>query len=562
MTFCITIIICFLLSFSANAQIPIITFTGTGTLTQTIVNAQISGITSPFKVEINGYTEIISYAFAGAFDLPNPEWNVCRDYLVEVIAHGVETIGIGAFSSCISLQSVEFPIATTIGQGAFNGCWNLQSVHIPLVVTIDPAAFWSCSSLESAEFPLAVTIGNWTFRGCTGLKNLTFGEVPPTLEYEVFNDGFGSNNNLVANITLHIPKGSLCEYEKYWGNVSSYFAGVVEYPVANPITYALVVNSGANGSVTGSDPAVSCKSTKTITATPNSCYEFVSWTNSSNVVISTDNPFDVVVSSNTTFTANFTLAAHSLSVSSANTSQGSVTGSDVGITCGTTKQITATPNSCYEFLKWTNNNGDSVSNINPLDVDVIIDTTLTAHFTLAIHSLNVSSANTSQGSVTGSDANITCGTTKQITATPNSCYHFFNWTDGSNVEVSTDNPFDVVVDNDITLIANFIVDNITPRTFQAINANPTMGTVDYMPNVGTKTGSYLCNTPITATATPEPKHRFIGWYENNVLVSNSSSYIFTISGNRTLVGRFEKKPPTRIKRINVKKGRVRIKPIP
>ena len=159
------------------------------------------------------------------------------------------------------------------------------------------------------------------------------------------------------------------------------------------------------------------------------------------------------------------------------------------------------------------------------------------------------------------DSDISFGDSKTITATPDPCYQFAKWTNSSDVQISTDNPLDIVVESDTTLTANFIED-VTPRTFSVISGNPTMGTVDYAPTGALKSGSYPCNTSITATATPEPKHRFIGWYENNVLVSNNSSYTFTISGNRTLIGRFEKKPPARIKKINVKKGRVRIKPIP
>ena len=366
MTSIVTLLICFLLTFSAKAQIPTITFTGTGKLTQSIVNAEISGITAPFKVEINGYTAIDTMAFSGLTDLHNPLYSICRNYLVEVIASDVIDIYFDAFRNCMSLVSASFPSATTIERHAF--------------------------------------------QRCNALESITLGAVPPTLGDYVFSDDAYGNNNLVANITLHIPAGSRGDYEtnSHW---SGFFLPTLLFAAVEEYCSLSIIISGS-GSVVTSPLATAYL------------------------------PFSSAVS------------------------------------------LTATPDPCYQFVNWTSDNGFS----------------------------------------------------------------------------STDNPLDIVVINDTTLTANFIA--VTPRTFSVISGNTAMGTVDYAPSGGVKTGSYSCNTPIIATATPVSKYRFIGWYENNVLVSKASPYIFNITSNRTLVGRFEKKPPARIKKINVKKGRLRIKPQP
>ncbi|MCL2039422.1 MAG: leucine-rich repeat protein, partial [Bacteroidetes bacterium] len=534
--------------------------------------------------------------------------------LESVYAPLVNFIGGSAFYQCNSLKSANFPLVETIGNNAFRFCYSLESANFPLATDIQDNAFYQCSSLVSITFgSTPPTFGSGAFNfvpnTCkvyvphnttdldsalyvTRLNAIGFNgpveRLPATNTLTITaTNGSVEVDGTTYTTTLTIDAGDNVLLESFpnscyefvnWTNGS----GVVSpSPTLNVVvnsdttftanftltTHSLNVSSGANGgAIIGtsgtitSESGITCGTTKTITATPNSCYKLLKWTNSNGDSVTNVNPLDVDVIRDTTLIANFTLATHSLSVSSGG--NGSVTGSDVGITCGTTKQITATPNACYQFAKWTNSNGDSVSNVSSLNISVIRDTTLTANFTLTTHSLVASSENTSQGSVTGSGAGITCGSSRTITATPNSCYQFAKWTNSNGDSVTNINPLDVNVIRDTTLIANFVADNITPRTFQVISDNPAMGTVDYMPNVGAKTGSYFCNTPITATATPEPKHRFIGWYENNVLVSNNSSYTFTISDNRTLVGRFEQKPPAHIKKVVVKKGKVRIKPIP
>ena len=72
-----------------------------------------------------------------------------------VIPDGIQTIALGAFRGCKSLESVMFPDSVTeIGSNAFEGCMSLTSVTIPESVT---------------------TIGGGAFEGCTSLKEIQFG---------------------------------------------------------------------------------------------------------------------------------------------------------------------------------------------------------------------------------------------------------------------------------------------------------------------------------------------------------------------------------------------------
>lgn len=58
---------------------------------------------------------------------------------------------------------------------------------------------------------------------------------------------------------------------------------------------------------------------------------------------------------------------------------------------------------------------------------------------------------------------------------------------------------------------------------------------DYLPG-GTTTGSgyYNIGTQCTVTATPKPGYEFVGWYENNQLLSSNQSYTFKVLSDRTL----------------------------
>lgn len=52
---------------------------------------------------------------------------------------------------------------------------------------------------------------------------------------------------------------------------------------------------------------------------------------------------------------------------------------------------------------------------------------------------------------------------------------------------------------------------------------------------------YFENSTCTLNATPTSSGQFDGWYENNTLVSTSNPYNFTVTGNRTLQGRFSER---------------------
>ncbi len=108
----------------------------------------------------------------------------------------------------------------------------------------------------------------------------------------------------------------------------------------------------------------------TLSAQPKTGYHFVRWQD--NV---TSNPRTVVTgNTDMTYTAYFAINTYTLTVNSANTSMGTVSGGGT-YNHGATATLTAAPKSCYLFKRWTDGNTD-----NPRSVTVTSAGTYTAEF--------------------------------------------------------------------------------------------------------------------------------------------------------------------------------------
>ena len=80
-----------------------------------------------------------------------------------------------------------------------------------------------------------------------------------------------------------------------------------------------------------------------------------------------------------------------------------------------------------------------------------------------------------------------------------------------------------------------------PRTFKAEFARKYTITVSASPTAGGTVsggGTYRSGKPCTLTATPNAGYTFDGWYEGSTKLSSNTSYSFTVSSNRTIIGKF------------------------
>jgi uncharacterized repeat protein (TIGR02543 family) len=147
----------------------------------------------------------------------------------------------------------------------------------------------------------------------------------------------------------------------------------------SPLAFTLNVTA-VNGTVVKNPDNVTYNDGDNVelTATPDSGYEFTSWTGDAT---GTDNPLTVLMDDNKNITANFALiaAAFTLNVTAVN---GTVVKNPDNLTYndGDNVELTATPDSGYEFLNWT---GDATGTNNPLTVLMDDNKNITANFVLA-----------------------------------------------------------------------------------------------------------------------------------------------------------------------------------
>jgi len=143
------------------------------------------------------------------------------------------------------------------------------------------------------------------------------------------------------------------------------------------ITYTLNVTA-QNGTVSKNPDQQNYNSGTAVvlTATPNSGYEFTSW---SGDATGSNNPLTVTMNGNKNITANFTAipAGFTLNVTAQNGTV-SKNPNQQNYNSGATVVLTATPNSGYSFTSWS---GDATGSNNPLTVVMNSNKNITANFT-------------------------------------------------------------------------------------------------------------------------------------------------------------------------------------
>jgi subtilase family serine protease len=148
-------------------------------------------------------------------------------------------------------------------------------------------------------------------------------------------------------------------------------------------------------------------------------------------------------------------------------------------------------------------------------------------FISCVYTIATSPAPSGGGSTSGGGT-VNCGSNVTVIATPSLCYNFVNWTENS-VPVSTSPSYTFATVVNGTLVANF-----TPALTALINT-------DSSPSEGGITsggGSVTCGSSVTVSATPSTDYSFAYWTEGGAVVSTSSNYTFTATGDSTLVANF------------------------
>jgi len=406
----------------------------------------------------------------------------CSGLTSVTIPNSVTSIGHYAFAYCSGLASVTIPNSvTSIGNGAFADCSGLTSVIIPNSVTsIGTYAFYGCSGLTSVTIPSSVTsIGGWTFHGCSGLTIVNFNatnctnmgiynnlysqymtvfdsctnlatlniganvtQIPdsafsgcsglteinsfaptaPTLGSDVF-------NGVSSTIPVYIPCVSLASYQTTW----SYFSNIIAQ-------FPNIINVGVTDSTFGVSNVTdgpTCDSA-VIEATANYGYHFTQWNDGN-----TDNPRTITLTQDTAFTAFFDRNEYQLTLNSADSTLGTVTGSGTYLYLDTA-HIVAEAIDHHHLVQWSDGDCNATR-----DIVITADLQLTATFAIDTHTVTVVSADSTMGSVSGGGQALN-GDTITISAAGNPGYHFTRWNDNNTDSVRT-----VTVTADITYTAYF-----------------------------------------------------------------------------------------------------------
>ena len=446
-------------------------FSGCSSLTSvTIPNSVVSigdyafsGLTS---VTINS-SDIVGITYTSSSNLRHIFGSQVTEY---IIGDDVTSIGNYAFYDCRGLTSVTIGNSvTSIGEYAFYRCQSLTSVTIGNSVTsIGYDAFYGCRGLTSVTIPNSVTsIGKSAFYGCSGLTS------------------------------IYVPCGEL---ERFRQMLNYDLSSKVKY---EPLPYNLTI-SAENGSVTY--PITICDDME-LSTSPNYGYHFTQWSDGVK-----DNPRTIVLTQDTTFTAEFAKNKYTISTQSANQTWGTTAG-DTTAQYLDEVEISAIPNHGYHFVRWNDYNTS-----NPRTVSVTEDKTYTATFAKNVYSITT---NAEHGSISGNNSAEYLDFVA-LTVTPDYGYHFVQWSDGI-----TDNPRTFVMTQDTTLTAEFAKNTYTIST---TSANPEWGTT-----AGDKSALYLDEVEISAI--PNHGYHFVRWNDYNtsnprtVSVTEDKTYTATFAKN-------------------------------
>ena len=267
-----------------------------------------------------GEEEQIAYATSGI--IGSLSWKLDDNGVLTISGEG--NIPNSAFRDFEDRESITNAIieegVTTIGNSAFRDCTGLESVTIPSSVTkIETNAFYNCSSLTTVNY---------------------LGESRPNFERNTF----GRCSSLEA---VNVPAGY---------NSETFGGKDVEKklpPVNTSTTYTITATAApvAGGTVTGAGDYTNGADV-TLTATANTGYKFVNWTENG-AVVSTDATYTFTASADCDLVANFAeLTSYTVTAAASPTEGGTVSGGDT-VTEGTEVTLTAAANDGYKFVNWT-----------------------------------------------------------------------------------------------------------------------------------------------------------------------------------------------------------------
>lgn len=287
----------------------------------------------------------------------------------------------------------------------------------------------------------------------------------------------------------------------------------------NTIQYNInvVANNASWGTVTGGG-TYDQGADVTITAEPNSGYDFLKWTKDGTEV-STDATYSFTATEDATYTAVFgeqSVTYYTITTAASPADAGTVEGGGT-YEDGATVILAASANPGWQFVQWTDGNAD-----NPRNITVTGDATYTAQFTQINYVINVDAVPYEGGSVTGGGT-YHYGDAVTLTATPNEGYDFLQWDNGETALTRT-----VIVDGDANYTAYFAEQGTNTYEIAVFTNDPELGTVS-------GGGVYPEGTVITISATPIGYASFVRWDDGDT----NATRTITVTADASYTAIFE-----------------------
>ena len=201
---------------------------------------------------------------------------------------------------------------------------------------------------------------------------------------------------------------------------------------------------------------------------------------------------------------------------------------------GTVVNLVATPDAGYRFVEWTGN-VSTITNINAAATNITMNSaySVTAEFVKQYHTTIFS---TTGGSVTTpGEGTFTYdeGTVVNLVATPDTGYHFVEWTGNvatvANVNAAATN---ITMNGDYSIMAEFV------KQYDLTIFSTEGGSVT-TPGEGTFT--YATGTVVNLVATPDTGYHFVNWTGDVSAIANvyDATTTTTMNGDYEITANFE-----------------------
>ena len=303
--------------------------------------SSLTSITLPDSIKNIKYWTFESCSSLTSITIPNSvtyiDYNAfrgCSSLTSVTIGESVSEIGNSAFENCTSLTSITIGESVSkIGYSAFSGCSSLTSITIPNSIrSIGDWAFRDCSSLTYIELLyIYIVIPDDALRGCINLTDIYVPCGGLAWMQQTWNDNLRQENRLkykplpytvttiATNGSVSVPQNQCDEMEviaipDYGYHFVQWSDGNTENPRSIELTkdtvfsaefapniYSFSATCNENyGSVQATNGNYEYLTELTISATANEGYHFVQWSDGN-----TDNPRTIILSQDTSFTAEF-----------------------------------------------------------------------------------------------------------------------------------------------------------------------------------------------------------------------------------------------------------------